>query len=175
VNAISKQVAADRSLMYKKILLITIIMVAFLLAGCQNQERESGIFMEMVIFLSGSCYRSRTLYFVVKNDGTLIGYDGISHNRCHLSRGYFSRRNLLISIQERGEIRLSEQDFQDISDLVNKLVESYDGNDSLVITHMHFTLLYEGILYGNSTMFVTELMHLFNKIIELIPLTIRGG
>ena len=176
MNTISKQVAADRSLMYKKILLITIIVTAFLLAGCQKRERELDIFMELVIFLSGGCgHNSRTLYFIVENDGTLISYNGISHSGCHLTEGYFSSSNLMRSIREREEIKLSAQDFQHISDLTNEVVEKYDGGGAFAITHWHITLLYEGTIYGNSTMFVKELMNLVHRILELTPVTIRGG
>lgn len=154
--------------MNKKIKIIAIIAILLTISGCQRHEL--GIFAELVIFPEGGCGNNeRVYYYVVKNNGTLILYSGVSRNRCHLTSGYVTSRNLMRSVRRREEIKLNEQDFQIISELVNDVVENYNGGGSVFLGRMHITLLHEGGIYGNATGLNIEFHYLRQKLVQLIP------
>lgn len=150
--------------MIRKIGFIAILCVLFFAVGCQGLNLnipEEDIFTELIVFPSGGCCDSALVYyFVVKNDGTLISYYGVSRNSCHLTNGRFIRNNLVRTVRASEETVLDKEDFDSIVALANDVVENYHTTGMVAHGRWSVTLVYDGNIYGNSTHIDVDLLDL---------------
>jgi len=135
-----------------------------------HRRRDDDILMEMVIFWSvGDDVRRSSIiyYFVVRNDGTLISYYGLSRNRSDDSSGRISMR----TVREREELALNESDFAHISELVNAIV-TRETLEYHALTDLHVRFIHNGNIYECNTVRSEPLHNLVRIIIELTPLSV---
>jgi len=139
------------------VLLILLSTVAFIGATFQRQYQD--IFAELIIFTGTHRGNNTQVYrFVLRDNGILVSYRGISPNHYDVTSGRIIRW-----VQERSVIALSEEDFKSISEQVRFSVES----DWTFRSEWLPILLYDGHDYWGVG------SDLINEFIRLSPLEIR--
>jgi len=141
------------------------VTVLFITIVFQRQYRD--VLMEMIIFPEGSCGDNALVYrFIVQNDGTLITYTGIGRNHCNVARSDIIMWPI---IRRRARITLSDEDFQNISEMVSILSE----NQEILLAVMgqwQITLLIDGNIYDSGL----ELYKIADELVRLSPLMNYG-
>ena len=156
----------------KSVLLIaaaSIVTISALFIIFSHQRRYEDVLMRVVIWTCPSGERNVPIYdFIVKNDGTLISYYGLSRSRHDHSRTH----NFIRSVQEREKITLSEEEFRHVSELLNAVVENYhrEFEDTMAISHEIITLFYDGNTYGGMGVRSMRFQRLVDEIFRLAPL-----
>jgi len=149
----------------KRILLISIVavivtataVVIFATPYRPTPRRYDNILMELVIWDGGWGRGAPIRYYVVTNDGTLIGYRG----RARRDAGTIER-NFVWFIREREEVALSERDFLRISELVDIIVSG--DQEWGVFTHTYVTFLHNGNIYESGGVWSRPLREIIDTV-----------
>jgi len=157
--------------MIKKIFIMLMLMfVAIILFAAlifQGQQRR--ILMEMFIFPNTSgCgdIQNEVYRFVVENDGTLRSSQGVG------IPNVFTEGRVWMFTMRRATITLSEQEFQDISDLLAKIAENDESEEWRSFGGWwNVIILYGGNIYDRSSACTLLLESLMFEIEQLSPLT----
>ena len=150
----------------KRILLISSVIVVatgiLFFVGRSHQRHDNSVLMEMV-WWSGGWERGSTInYFVVKNDGTLISYRGLSRSNNDNPR----TRNFIRTVYERDEIILNESDFVQISQWVDTIV-SRETLEFYALANVYVTFLHNGNVYESGTTWSEPLYNLVGIIVSV--------
>lgn len=107
------------------------------------QRREQSILAELIHFTGNMPWGSmRVTRFVIKNDGTLVYYFGDSSNHRNM------RRNIVRRVHESATIRLSDEDFRDLYEMIDNVSENYHIAESGIRSMSQTFLLYNDYIYG---------------------------
>jgi len=139
-----------------------------------HQRQDDNILAEIVVWPGGGGSRGTPIYyFVVTNDGTLIGYHGLSRN----DNWHPRRSNFIRTVHEREQLTLSEDDFLHISELVGRIVSIPDPyvEDGTRLTNSHVMFLHNGNVYENNTSMSEPLHNLVNVLFRLTSLSGNQG
>jgi len=144
-------------------IILFIATIFFIFAVFQRQDRN--ILLEMIIYPStlvwGNNYR--VYRFVVQNDGTFISYSGISVNHSNLAE----RFDIFMwpAVRRRSRIRLSNEDFQNISEMAFILSEN-QAIPLLMTSQWRITLLLDENIHHSGL----EFYKIADELIRLSPL-----
>ena len=156
----------------KLILLITVVLIpAVIFTVIFHQRQDEDTLMELVYWPGiGAGFRGNpAYYFIVKNDGTFISYQGFSRFDSWQGR---TRNFLRWRNREREQITLSEEDFLYISERVDNIVTGHDDMRQ-AWTSSVAKFIHNGKIYENSTVWSGPLFDLVDILFELTPLDIR--
>ena len=159
----------------KPILLIAIVVAIISTAAIaifviHAQQRQDNL-MELVLWPEGGRNRGVPIYyFVVTNDGVLIGYHGLSRRHSDHNR----RHNFVRTVRERQQVVLSEEEFLYISELSGKIVsDTSDEGGRLGSSFVLF--LHNGYTYDSCSFKSEPLVSLIHLLFELTSLSGRGS
>jgi len=144
------------------IVIVTSVVVISMMIS--NQRENDDILAQVVVWPGGGGARSGLpiYYFVIKNDGTLIGRYGLSRSYTHDTR----TRNFIRSTTVREQLVLSDEDFIYISGLINKItLYSEEHNDVFGSSHVMF--IQNGTFYNNSSTRSGSLQQLLRTLFRL--------
>jgi len=164
----------------KKILLVIIIgiiatskITTGVFAPPYYRSTNDNILAEVVVWPN----TSRAYYFVIKNNGTLVGYYGPSQHPGVNRPPDFQpqRRDFLRMVLRRNRVVLSEEDFLNISRLVNDLViaNTVDGTHGRALTSSYIMFSHNGNIYDYGSAWPMPLMELNRILLELTSLRVR--
>jgi len=162
--------------MRKKILLVAIAMLALmvltLFAVVLFPRQDDNLFFKVAIWRYQYGGGVHVHYFVVESNGTFTSYYGVPRNHDNIAR-----RNFLKSVHEKEVIMLSEQDMQNISELVRAVtaiensIEPWSGM-AFVSSFTRTALYYDGTVYGGSNIRSGYFQKLISELVQLSPLSI---
>ena len=153
------------------VLIIVVASAVIISVVIVNQRENDNVLAQVVVWPDGGGV-SRGLpiyYFVIKNDGTLIGYYGRSRRGVDHDR----TRNFVRSIQEREQIDLNEDDFLHISELVGRIVLGSDDLEGY-FGSSHVMFLRNGYFYENCSFRSVSLQNLLRTLSRLTSLSSSG-
>jgi len=152
------------------IFLLSITLIIFTFRSIR--EKDTDTLFKIIIFYYEPYGRPPSAhYFVIKSDGVLTSYFGTARRF-----GEISRRNPMTSIQERETITLSEDDFENIKELLYVSIFSRKDEELWMpsVWDMNFVFLYhDGIahnLQGARTRYFHNLIYI---VTQLSPLDVR--
>jgi len=155
-------------------LIIFVASVVVVFVAISNQREKGEILAEIVIWPNGGGGRGGPIYyFVVRSDGTLIGY----HGRSRSDSGHDRTRNFVRSIQEREHVGLSSDDFLYISELISRIVLGADNVEGYLEGYhgsTHVMFLQNGYFYENSSFRSRSLQNLLRMLFRLTSISIIG-
>jgi len=163
----------------KKILLITLVLVVTVATGIfappSYRSTSDNILAEVVVWSgTGTPRGAGVYYFVIKNNGTLVGYYGRSRSSSEHSRS----SNFLMLIQRRKRVILNEEEFSHISQLVERIVEINTHLDGWLGQEMSFTsttamFLHNGNVHEHGSVRSGSLRELNRMLFELTYISRR--
>jgi len=126
------------------------------------QRKDNDVLAEIVIWPYGGGERGVPIHrFIVKNDGILVFYQGLSRSDSSRHR----TRNFIRTVQERREIVLNDGQFLRISELVEKVVS---GESEISVWGSIFVVfLYNGRIYESNTVWSKAMLDLFSVLHDL--------
>ena len=157
----------------------TIVLIAFfailalvtIITVLVYRRQHSDIMMELVLWSGDGGRRGHHIYyFIVDNDGILTIYSGRS--RVHRGNIRPGSNPLIPILRSRTRITLNEENFQQISELVDAIVAGDTGRRG-ASTNVLAVFSRNGNIYYNSTYWTEPIMDLILMLIELTPFTIR--
>ena len=138
---------------FKWIIIATVVFITVaLLVMPTNQQQEHDVFVEVFSFSNVAFMddfrdifsRTQIYHFIITHDGTLISYSGNSCGDCDPENG-----SITLTVYDRAEITLSEQEFQQISELVQMVSQNhYSEYRYIVLSHQQVIMLYNDNVYG---------------------------
>ena len=154
----------------KVILIIAIVLVLVLVFTLIfHQRQDDNILMEIVFWPEGGGGRGSPIYhFVVKDDGTLISFSGLSRSDSNHPR---TSNFMRVIRREREETALSDEDFLHISELANKIVSG--DSDFWWLTNSMATFIHNGNIYEHGTAWSDDLSELVRLLSESTSLSKR--
>ena len=153
-----------------RIVAFAILAVVAIIAVQVYRRQHSDIMMELVLWPGVGGRRGHHIfYFVVDNNGILTSYSGRSRVHCHNIR---PGNPLIPIIRQRERIALSEEDFQQISELVDAIVAG-DTRRREASTDVRAVFLHNGNIYFNCTTWSGPIIDLIQIIRELTHFPVR--
>jgi len=144
--------------------ILLIVVVFFVATTFQRQYRN--VLLEMIIHPSTDAWggNARVYRLVVQNNGTLISYSGISID----NRNLIERFNILMwpVVRRRSRVRLSNEDFQNISEMVFILSEN-QAIPLRTMSQWRMILLHDENIYRSGL----EFYIIVDELLRLSPLT----
>jgi len=166
----------------KKILLIIIIGIIAVVKIASSffiapyyRITSNNILAEVVLWP----HISRAYYFVIKSDGTVVGYHGLSRDPAVNRPPDFQpdRSNFFMLVRRRDRVTLSEEEFLHISQLVNRIVEInthpevWQGQEAHFRTSTISMFSHDGVVYERGYGQSRPLFDLIGILFELTSLS----
>ena len=157
---------------------IIVLILAFIIPVVIVLYRRREVQEDVLLVMSIMAFEAdETYYFILKNDRTFISSFG--RRRHFLYPIHINRRNFMRSIEASAEIVLGKQDFQNISEMLEALID--DTTPTLTLDELisvsggwRVTLLYDGnVIDAFFWDLPTELFkNLVHMVIQLSPLRV---
>jgi len=151
-----------------KWIVISVILMAIVVffATMAFPRQYRNVLLEMIVYppMTGRGYNYRVYRFIVQNNGTLISYSGISIDNSHM----VERFDIIMwpVVRRRSRIRLSDEDFQNISELIFILSENQETPLG-ILSQWQITLLHDENIYHGGL----EFYKIADELLRLSPLT----
>jgi len=155
-----------------------VFVVAVLFVMFDFYRNDDDVFIKIAIWRYQFEGGAHAYYFVIENDGTFTSYYGIVRNpRNHRGETRIQRHDFLSSVEEREVVLLSEQEFQDIAELVRIVTAIENGSSTswgtLFRTDFVYTALYHNRKhYGGISARSGYFQELISDLVYLSPLEV---
>jgi len=160
----------NRKLLVASLMFILSAILAVLVFKTFWEQDDDGVFIKVAMWRSSApeyVAVPYVHYVIIKDDGTLTSYFGISRKHSDITR-----RNFMRSVHEQETLVLNEEDFKNISELVSKIIAIENDPRQWTVSFLTgtmSTLYHNGNIYGQSTARSGYFQELINKITQLSP------